>query len=229
MQIMLLNSPFMFDDLMVSTVDFTKFAKHCLQKDKITKVDLKGAAFKLLKGNYKNYIELEYNMKQNPLPLQGPPDRTTIPVDFFFNKYPEYLKQGNTERKYTSSLTKLKAARARHELTSSHSVYSRMKILSIIRISIDKQFGYGYLKEIMVRRADQKEYVFKEADFPKLHLNDIEDIGVVYLNKNNGKYLMRADELYKFSDGTLKLVRDIPNSRLHNFELGYNASMPKRA
>ncbi|GKB66055.1 zinc knuckle CX2CX4HX4C containing protein [Tanacetum coccineum] len=34
-----------------------------------------------------------------PLPLQGPSDRTTIPVDFFFNKELEYLKQGNTERK----------------------------------------------------------------------------------------------------------------------------------
>ncbi|GJS27389.1 hypothetical protein Tco_0488009 [Tanacetum coccineum] len=53
--------------------------------------------------------------------------------------------------------------------------------------------------------------------------------GVVYLNKNNGKYLMRADELYKFSDGTLKPVCDIQNSRLYNFELGYNAGMPKRA
>ncbi|GKF36171.1 hypothetical protein Tco_0112929 [Tanacetum coccineum] len=115
MQIMLLNNPFMFDDLMVSTVDFTKFAKHCLQKDKITKVNHKGVAFKLLKGNYKNFIELEYNIKQKPLPLQGPPDRTTIPVDFFFYKDLEYLKQGNTERKYTSSLTKSKAARYKIE------------------------------------------------------------------------------------------------------------------
>ncbi|GJU94450.1 hypothetical protein Tco_1319206 [Tanacetum coccineum] len=54
--------------------------------------------------------------------------------------------------------------------------------------------------------------------------------GVVYINKNNGKYLIRDDELYKFSDGTLKPVHDILNSMLHNFELGYNnASMPKRA
>ncbi|GJV05361.1 hypothetical protein Tco_1338930, partial [Tanacetum coccineum] len=123
------NDPDTFDDLMGSTVDFTK-----------------------------NYIELEYNMKQcylaftdqidwvnpegdrcpydlsKPLPLQVPPGRTTIPVDFFFNKYLEFSA------------------------------------------SCDKQFGYGYLKEIVVRRADQKEYVFKEADFPKLYLNDTEDM-----------------------------------------------------
>ncbi|GKC89766.1 hypothetical protein Tco_1150415, partial [Tanacetum coccineum] len=33
-----------------------------------------------------------------------------------------------------------------------------------------------------------------------------------------------------FSDGTLKPIRNILNSRLHNFELGYNnRDMPKRA
>ncbi|GKA98004.1 hypothetical protein Tco_0825898 [Tanacetum coccineum] len=40
-----------FDDLMSSTVDFTKFAKICLKKDNITKADLEGPAFNLLKGN----------------------------------------------------------------------------------------------------------------------------------------------------------------------------------
>ncbi|GJU57568.1 hypothetical protein Tco_1235334 [Tanacetum coccineum] len=208
-----------FDDLMGSTVDFTKFSKNCLKKDKLTKDDLEGPAFKLLKGNYRNYIELEYNIEQCYLALFDQIDWAN-PEDL------EYLKKGITERKYASSLTKPKAA----------------------RISVDKQFGYGYLKEIVVRRSDQKEYVFKEADFSKLYLNDIEDMyllcdnldlkepytilheprGVVYLNKNNGKYLMRANELYKFSDGTLNLVRDILNSRLHNFELGYNACMLKR-
>ncbi|GJY65695.1 hypothetical protein Tco_0467933, partial [Tanacetum coccineum] len=61
-----------------------------------------------------------------------------------------------------------------------HEVYSRMKILSVIRISVDKQFGYGYLKEIVVRRVDQKEYTFNEADFTRLHLNDIEDMYLLY-------------------------------------------------
>nr|GEW10345.1 hypothetical protein [Tanacetum cinerariifolium] len=173
-----------------------------------------------------------------------------------------------------------------------------MRILSVIRISADKQFGYGYLKEIVVRRADPKEYTINEADFPRLDLNDIEDMyllkiqnklhrltcdeqfvlvnalslfirriiikkrvedvqlgvesyqpklniimpqnqcdglkfkepytiacepkGVVYQNKSNKKILMRADELYKFSDETLKLVRDNLDLMLHNFVLGYN-------
>nr|GEV24140.1 hypothetical protein [Tanacetum cinerariifolium] len=46
-----------------------------------------------------------------PLSLQGPSGRTTILVDFFFNKDLEYLETGNKEKKYASSLTKPKAAR----------------------------------------------------------------------------------------------------------------------
>ncbi|GKD08123.1 hypothetical protein Tco_1187808 [Tanacetum coccineum] len=256
------------------------------------------------------------------LPLQGSQGHFTIPVDFFFKHDLEYLKTGNTERKYTISITKTKAARnvelgichwgPKRQLfyrsqigkTSPHEVYSRMKILSMVRVSFDKQFGYGYLKEIVVRRADRQEYTFKEGDFPRLHLNDIEDMlvlhvqnklfnilgddivdlvnalrmftlslvikkrvedvqlrvesyqkklnvtkpqkefpgisfkdpytksydpkGVVYLNSRKCKRLMRADELYKFSDGTLQSVHKILHHRLLNFELGYNKDMPKR-
>nr|GFC49249.1 hypothetical protein CTI12_AA475510 [Tanacetum cinerariifolium] len=56
-----------------------------------------------------------------------------------------------------------------------------MKILSVIRVKVDKQFGYGYLEEIVVRRADQKKYMFKEGDYPRLHLNDIEDMLLVHV------------------------------------------------
>ncbi|GJT44674.1 hypothetical protein Tco_0953389 [Tanacetum coccineum] len=129
------KDPLTFNDVMGSVVDFTKFTKNCLKKDKITKVDLEGPAFKLLKGKHRNYIELEYNMEQcylaltyqldwvnpkgdriphdisKPLPLHGAPGRLTIPVDFFFNKDLEYLTTWNVEKKYATSLTKPKDAR----------------------------------------------------------------------------------------------------------------------
>ncbi|GJU32478.1 hypothetical protein Tco_1176067, partial [Tanacetum coccineum] len=260
-----------FDDVIGSVIDFTNFTKKCLKKDKITKSDLEGPVFKLKKGRHKKYIKLEYNFEKcylaltnkldwvnpegdrtphdisKPLPLHSAPNRLTILVDFFFYKDLEYLSSGNLEIKYTY-LTKPKDA-------------------SIIRILVDKQFGRGYLKEIVVRRANQKEYTLKEPDFPRLHLNDIEDMyllyaqkklhhltgdvqtdrvrcvgldikepytmfykprGVVYLNKDNKKYLIRADEVYKFRDGTLKKVHDKLDYMLHNFKLGYNKGMPKR-
>ncbi|GKD54927.1 hypothetical protein Tco_1288314 [Tanacetum coccineum] len=41
-------------------------------------------------------------------------------------------------------------------------------------------FPYHYLKEIVVKRANQKDYRLKETDFPRLHLNDIEDMFLLY-------------------------------------------------
>nr|GEX65185.1 hypothetical protein [Tanacetum cinerariifolium] len=53
--------------------------------------------------------------------------------------------------------------------------------------------------------------------------------GVVYLNKSKRKRLMTTDELYKFSDCTLKIFCDILHDMLNNFVLGYNHVLPKRA
>ncbi|GKA42638.1 hypothetical protein Tco_0735298 [Tanacetum coccineum] len=39
---------------------------------------------------------------------------------------------------------------------------------------------------------------------------------------------MRADELYKFSNGTLKKVRDELHHRIRDFRLEYNTETPRR-
>ncbi|GJW44314.1 hypothetical protein Tco_0073113 [Tanacetum coccineum] len=231
------NDPLTFDELMATPIDFSKFAMNHLKLDKITKADLVRPVYKLLKGTCQSSIELEYNMEEcykafKPLPLKGRPGHLTVAAEFFFNNDLEYVKSASLERTYTTSITKTKAAR--YELL------------------VDKQFAYEYLKEIMVRRADRKLYTFKEGDFINLHLNDIKEmlllvvkhklfhhegdaivdlavaLRVVYEDLSNQKRLMRADELYKFSDSTLKSVRDTLHHMLLNFRLGYNKDMPKR-
>ncbi|GJT69778.1 hypothetical protein Tco_1029064 [Tanacetum coccineum] len=42
-------------------------------------------------------------------------------------------------------------------------------------VKVMSKHGYGYLKEIVVRRADNDLYRFKEGDFPRLRINDIKD------------------------------------------------------
>ncbi|GKD41184.1 hypothetical protein Tco_1261391 [Tanacetum coccineum] len=59
---------------------------------------------------------------------------------------------------------------------SKHNVYSTQKILSVKSVSVKKLHGYGHLEEVVVKRADQQLYKFKEGNFVDLHLNDIEDI-----------------------------------------------------
>ncbi|GJU22692.1 hypothetical protein Tco_1156034 [Tanacetum coccineum] len=43
-------------------------------------------------------------------------------------------------------------------------------------VKVMKKHGYGYQKEIVVRRADNDLYRFKEGDFPHLRINAIKDM-----------------------------------------------------
>ncbi|GKC41999.1 hypothetical protein Tco_1059721 [Tanacetum coccineum] len=60
-------------------------------------------------------------------------------------------------------------------LTSSNNVYSRRRIIAVTRLIIMNRYDYGHLKEIEVRRDDQKLYTFKEGDFKRLRLQTFED------------------------------------------------------
>nr|GEV31590.1 hypothetical protein [Tanacetum cinerariifolium] len=44
------------------------------------------------------------------------------------------------------------------------------------KVNVIKKHGYGYLPEIVVRRANNELYRFKEGDFQCLRINDIEDM-----------------------------------------------------
>nr|GEU38365.1 putative reverse transcriptase domain-containing protein [Tanacetum cinerariifolium] len=94
-----------------------------------------------------------------------------------------------------------------------------MKILNVIRISVDKEFGYGYLKEIVIRRVNQKEYIFNEADFPWLHLNDIEDM---YLLKIQNKlYHLIGDEQFDLVNPLrLFIQRTVIKKRVEDVQVG---------
>ncbi|GJY95159.1 hypothetical protein Tco_0511520 [Tanacetum coccineum] len=153
-----------------------------------------------------------------PLPLiRDHRGRQIIPQDFFINNDLEYLKGGDLSRRYSTYVTKTKAAtyeikwikdlvhnlwsllkviydkhaywgishwgpKRQHfygfaaNMTSSKDVYSRKRIITVTRLSIMKKYNYGHLEEIEVYREDQKLYKFREGDFPRLRLQDIEDM-----------------------------------------------------
>ncbi|GJT05008.1 hypothetical protein Tco_0839470 [Tanacetum coccineum] len=103
-----------------------------------------------------------------PLPLHGASGRLTILVDYFFNKDLEYLTIGNVEKKYANSLIKLKVTR--HDLEGIKEMIPQLWSSSKVAYDKDVVFGiihwdpntnnstdqdkYGYLKEIVVRRAN---------------------------------------------------------------------------
>ncbi|GJX30951.1 hypothetical protein Tco_0240806 [Tanacetum coccineum] len=269
---------------------------------------LVGPAFNLLKGTCKSITELEYHLEEfskatteridwhnpenkpypfdlrKPLPLiQDHRGRQIIPKDYFINNDLEYLNGGDLSIRYSNSVTKTKAAT--YDL-------KWIKDLVLELWSPVQKYGYGHLEEIEVHRDDQKLYTFREGDFKRLRLQDIEDMllllvqqkltnltiderydlnvalrtytrriviqrqvkdlqlgvesyqkkinltktntyrsnlknktaytsfldphGIIYMDQYRRKRLMRADELHKFSDGTLNDVR----SALHDIATG---------
>nr|GEV62486.1 hypothetical protein [Tanacetum cinerariifolium] len=128
------KDPLIFDELMATPIEFSKSAKIHLKLEKITKTDLVGPVYNLLKGTYQSSNELEYKMEEcykaqtdkldleNPkgdrclfdlnklLPLKGHPSHLTIASEYFFNNDLEYLKSTYSESHYTTLIIK-KAAR----------------------------------------------------------------------------------------------------------------------
>nr|GEZ47958.1 hypothetical protein [Tanacetum cinerariifolium] len=128
-----------------------------------------------------------------PLPLI--PDnrgRRVIPFEHFINNDLEYLRGGASSRKYTTSVTKTKATNYGHikgiedvvprfygfavNRESALNVYSKRRIIAVTELKIVEWHNYKHLDWISVPRDDDKIYKFKEGDFKRLRLQDIEDM-----------------------------------------------------
>ncbi|GKD59506.1 hypothetical protein Tco_1297015, partial [Tanacetum coccineum] len=157
------NPPLTFDDLMRTPIDFSSFSMNRLKISKLTKADLVRPVYNLLKGTCKSCVKLECNMEEcyralsdqldwnnpegnhcpydlnKPLPLHESRGRLTVPVDFFFNDDLEYLRGGSTNRKYTASITKTKAAK--YEIKGIEDMVP--KLWSPIKVAYDKYAALG--------------------------------------------------------------------------------------
>ncbi|GJU67429.1 hypothetical protein Tco_1253688 [Tanacetum coccineum] len=306
------KDPLTFNDLMATPIDFSKYVLKRLKIDNLTQDILLGPAYNLLKSTCSSSIELEYHFQEcfnaitnrldwnNPegdrypfdlsksLPLQGHPGHLTVAADYFFNNDLKYLKSSDSERTYTTSITKTKAARYEIEWIedmvptlwsptkvgsqlnkfSKHNVYSTKKILGVKSVSVKKLHRYGHLEEIMLFNLTESDIVdfivalrmftrslvikkhvedlqlgvesyqkklkitppqqtFPEIEFKELYTPSHKPPRVIYEDLTKQKRVMRADELYKFSDGTLKNVQDELHHRLRDFRLKYTTKMPR--
>nr|GEZ05557.1 hypothetical protein [Tanacetum cinerariifolium] len=116
-----------------------------------------------------------------PLPLiPNSRGRRVMPFDHFINNDLEYLRGGASSRKYTTSVTKTKAADYGHikwiedlfygftvNRESARDVYSKRRIIVVTELQIVEWHDYKHLDWITVRRDDDKLYKFKEGDFKR--------------------------------------------------------------
>ncbi|GJS92374.1 hypothetical protein Tco_0799342 [Tanacetum coccineum] len=158
-------------------------------------------------------------------------NRQIVPVDYFFNNDLKYLQGGISTMTYTTSITKTKAAQYdlpgikdmvpniwslvkfaydKHAiwgishwrdqrktfygyargLESSHDVYYTKRILEMTRVE----------KKINVTKPETTRPGIRKID-PYTPCQDPQ--GFIYVDNKGRNRLMRSDELYKFSDGTL--------------------------
>nr|GEU61971.1 hypothetical protein [Tanacetum cinerariifolium] len=120
---------------MDTPVDFSIFLMNRLKVDTLTPELLAGPTDELLKGSCKSLVEFEYHLEEvykattdqlnwvnpegqqyphnllKPLPLiLNNRGHRVIPFDHFINNDLEYLRGGSSSRKYTTYVTKTKAA-----------------------------------------------------------------------------------------------------------------------
>ncbi|GKB42560.1 hypothetical protein Tco_0887502 [Tanacetum coccineum] len=221
----------------------------------------------------------------NPLPLITRGKCQRVPFEFFINNDLKYLQGGISTMTYTTSTTKTKAAK--YDLPGIEDMVPNIRspvnvaydkyALWVTHVSVMRKHRYWYLEEIVVRRADNVLYRFKEGNFSRLRINNIEDMlilmvqnrltnllgydvadfaialrmfirslpdttrpdirkrhpytpykdpqGFIYVDDIGRNRLMRTDELYKFSDGTLTRLLSSLEDITKNIDMTY---LPKR-
>nr|GEX40701.1 hypothetical protein [Tanacetum cinerariifolium] len=206
-----------FNELLDTLIDFSNFITNRLGVDTLTLKLLAGPTYELMRG---------------PLPLI-PDNRghSVIPFEHFINNDLEYLRGGASSHKYTTSVTKTKAADYGHikwiEDLVPHAMWIQepmsydKRIIAVTKLKIVEWHNYKHLDWISVRRDDDKIYKFKEGDLKRLRIQDIEDMmlllrRIIAVTKlkivewHNYKHLdwisVRRDDdkIYKFKDGDFK-------------------------
>ncbi|GJW53862.1 hypothetical protein Tco_0097947 [Tanacetum coccineum] len=255
-----------FDELTDTPFDFSAFVMNRLNVETLTPKLLVGPTFELIKGTCKSLFNLEYFFKEvykatieqldwhNPEGQQYPHDlrkplplipnshgSQVIPFDHFINKrtLDSHIEDAKRKQICLDFADLLGSALC--------IVYSRRRIIAVTKLQIVEWHGYKHLDWITIRRDDDKLHTFKEGDFKRLRLQDIEDMLLLLvqgkltnlnveerlafsvslrmftrsINRDKKNKLMRVDELHKFSDGTLNDVRTALDDRLKGIRMEY--------
>ncbi|GJX40025.1 hypothetical protein Tco_0255015 [Tanacetum coccineum] len=105
-------------------------------------------------------------------------------------------------------------------------VYSTKRIMAVTHVSVMRKHGYGYLEEIVVRRADNALYRFKEGDFPRLRINDIEDM--LLLVVQNRLTNLSGDDVADFAIALRMFTRSLViQKRVEDLQLGVESYQKK--
>nr|GEV77029.1 hypothetical protein [Tanacetum cinerariifolium] len=225
-----------FNELMDTRLDFSNFIMNRLKVNTLTSELLAGPTYDLMKGSCKSQ-QYPHNLLQ-PLPLM-PDNRAhrVIPFAHFINNDLKYLRGGVSSRKYTTSVTKMKGVshwgRKRQQFygftinrESARDVYSKKRIIAVTELKIVEWNSYKHLDWIMVRRNDDKLYKFKEGDYKRLRIQDIEDMLLLLVQ---GKLTnLTVEERFAFNVSLRMFTRIIViQRRVEDLQLGVESNQKR--
>ncbi|GJY56568.1 hypothetical protein Tco_0455683 [Tanacetum coccineum] len=98
-------------------------------------------------------------------------------------------------------------------------VRTHMRILSVIRVEVFSMYGYNYMKKIVLRRADLKEYVIAERDFKYMYPSDFEDLYLLNL-QGHLNHLSPKDKKILTTVVNLWTRNLVIRQRVEDFQLG---------
>ncbi|GJU17547.1 hypothetical protein Tco_1145513 [Tanacetum coccineum] len=209
-----IKDPLTFNDLMATLIDFSKYVLIRLKIYNLTQDILLGPAYNLLKGMCSSSIELEYHFQECFNALTEKLDWNNPEGDHYLfdlskplplQGHPGYLTVA-TDYFFNNDLEYLKSSNPERTYTTSitNTKAARYKIEGI------------------------EDMTVLEIEFKEPYTPSHKPPGVIYEHLTKQKRVMRADELYKFSNETLKKVRDELHHRIRDFCLEYNKEIPKR-
>ncbi|GJT93999.1 hypothetical protein Tco_1082844 [Tanacetum coccineum] len=105
-------------------------------------------------------------------------------------------------------------------------VRSHIRILSVISIKTYERYGYNYLREMILRRADYNEYKISEKDFISLHPNDFEDLNILHIQ---GKldHLPKQDKVNLHNAVSLWTRNIVIRKHVEDLQLGIESYQTK--
>nr|GFA47863.1 hypothetical protein [Tanacetum cinerariifolium] len=194
-----------FNELMDTPLDFSNFLINRLKVDTLTSELLVGPTYKLMKGSCKSLVELKYHLEEVFKATTDQLDWVN-PEGASSRKYTTYItKMKATDYGHIKWIEDLVPrtmwieepigydkhalwgvshwGRKRQQFygfavnrESAHDVYSKRRIIAVTELKIVEWHSYKHLDWITVRRDDDKLYKFKEGDFKRLRIQDIEDM-----------------------------------------------------
>ncbi|GJR54698.1 hypothetical protein Tco_1405219 [Tanacetum coccineum] len=112
------------------------------------------------------------------------------------------------------------------ESSDREAVRSHMRILSVVSVKVFEKYGYNYLREIILRRADYQEYKISEKDFKNLHPNDFEDLFLLNIQEKLN-HLPKTDKISLHTAVNMWMRNLVIRNRVGDLQLGIESYQTK--